>query len=118
MHKTLYILDDVDKLYMSRKESREGLYSIQGSVDASMQWQEDYIKKVRISLIAVTKKQYWQNKHQRNRNNQNTTMEKNPNVRTFQGTNQRNLSQENLDMTKKGKSPERNWISADSSTKS
>ena len=36
---------------------------------------------------------------------------------TFQATNKRNLTWENLDVAKKGKSKERNWISSDSRTK-
>ena len=35
----------------------------------------------------------------------------------FQATNKQNLTQENLDMAKKEKSFEKNWISSNSSTK-
>ena len=38
MHKALHLRDNVDKLYMLRKESRRGLASIQDSIDASRQW--------------------------------------------------------------------------------
>ena len=44
MHKALHPRDDVDRLYVSRKEGREGLTSIEDNVDASIQWLEDYIE--------------------------------------------------------------------------
>ena len=45
MHKALYLRDDVDWLYMSRKEGERWLTSIEDSVDASIQRLEDYIEK-------------------------------------------------------------------------
>ena len=45
MHKALYPRDDVDRLYVSRKEGERGLGSIEDSVDASIQRLEDYIGK-------------------------------------------------------------------------
>ena len=45
MHKVLYPRDDVDRLYVTRKEGGRGLATIQNSVDASIQQLEDYIKK-------------------------------------------------------------------------
>ena len=36
--------DDVDRLYLSRKEGRRGLPSIEDSIDASIQRLEDYIE--------------------------------------------------------------------------
>ena len=44
MHKALHPRDNVDRLYISRKEGGRGLASIEGSVDASKQRLEDYIK--------------------------------------------------------------------------
>ena len=41
MHKALHPRDDVDRLYVSSKEGRRGL----ASVDASIQRFEDYIEK-------------------------------------------------------------------------
>ena len=38
MYKALYPRDDVDKLYVSRKEGGRGLVSIEDSVYASIQW--------------------------------------------------------------------------------
>ena len=43
MHKALHPRDDVDRLYVSRKEEGRGLASIEDSVDASIQRLEDYI---------------------------------------------------------------------------
>ena len=45
MHKALYPRDDVDRLYVSKKEGGRGLASIEDSVDVSIQWLEDYIEK-------------------------------------------------------------------------
>ena len=45
MHKALYPTDDVDRLYVSRKEGGRGLASIEDSVDASMQRFDDYVGK-------------------------------------------------------------------------
>ena len=53
MHKALYPRDDVDRLYVSRKEGGEGLTSIEDSVDASKQRLEDYIQKHDGGLITA-----------------------------------------------------------------
>ena len=45
MHKALYPRDDVDRLYLSRKEGGRGVASIENSVDASTRRLEVYIKK-------------------------------------------------------------------------
>ena len=50
MHKALYPRDDVDKLYVSRKEGRRGLTSIEDSVAALIQ---DYIEKLGVRLITA-----------------------------------------------------------------
>ena len=44
MHKLLHLREDVHRLYVSRKEGRRGLASIQDSVNASIQKLEEYIK--------------------------------------------------------------------------
>ena len=44
MHKALHPRDDVDRLYVSRKEGGRELASIEDSVDASIQRLEDYIE--------------------------------------------------------------------------
>ena len=45
MHKALHPRDDVDRLYVSRKEGRKRLASIEDSVDASIQRLEDDVEK-------------------------------------------------------------------------
>ena len=45
MHKALHPRYDVGRLYVSRKEGGKGFASIEDSVDASIQWLEDYIEK-------------------------------------------------------------------------
>ena len=53
MHKALHPRDDVDRLYISRKEGGRGLASIEDSVDASIQRLEDYIEKHEQGLITA-----------------------------------------------------------------
>ena len=55
MHKALHPRDDVDRLYVSRKEGGRGLTSIKESVDASIQRLEDYIQKHEGGLIRATR---------------------------------------------------------------
>ena len=53
MHKALHPRDDVDRLYVSRKEGGRSLASIEDKVDASLQWIEDYIEKHERGLITA-----------------------------------------------------------------
>ena len=53
MQKALRPRDDVDRLYVSRKEGERGLASIKDSVDASIQRLEDYIEKHERGLITA-----------------------------------------------------------------
>ena len=77
MHKALHPRDDVDKLYVSRKEGGRGLASIDDTVDASIQRLEDYIEKLERGIITTirndtdntinermttTRKQKWERK--------------------------------------------------------
>ena len=55
MHKALHPRDDVDRLYVSRKEGGRALASIEDSVDASIQRLEDYIEKHEGGLITIIK---------------------------------------------------------------
>ena len=55
MHKAFSPKDDIDRLYVSRKEGGRRLASIQDSVEDSIQWQEDYIKNREGRLIIVTR---------------------------------------------------------------
>ena len=75
MHKALHPRDDVDRLYVSRKEGGRGLASIEDSVDVSIQRLEDYIEQHEQGLITairydtdntiddrrtITRKQKWE----------------------------------------------------------
>ena len=53
MHKALHPTDDVDRLYVPRKEGGGGLTSIEDSVDISIQRLEDYIEKHERGLITA-----------------------------------------------------------------
>ena len=45
MHKALNPADDIDRLYVSRKEGERGLTSIEDSVDESIRRLAGYMKK-------------------------------------------------------------------------
>ena len=77
MHKTLYPRDDIDRLYVPRKERGSGLASIEDSDGTSIQRLEDYIEKHERVLITairnntdntidnrmtITRKQKWEGK--------------------------------------------------------
>ena len=77
MQKALHPRDDVDRLYVSRKEGGRGHASIEDIVDASIQRLEDYIEKYQRGLITTigndsdntidermttTRKQKWEGK--------------------------------------------------------
>ena len=77
MHKALHPRDDIDRLYVSRKQGGKGLASIEDTVDASIQRLEDYIEKHEWGLITTirndtdntidermttTRKQKWEGK--------------------------------------------------------
>ena len=53
MHKALHPRDDVDRLYVSRKEGGRGIAIIEDSVDASIQRLEEYIEKRERGLITA-----------------------------------------------------------------
>ena len=55
MYKALHPRDDVDRLYVSRKEVGRWLASIEDSVDASIQLLKDYIQKHEGGLITATR---------------------------------------------------------------
>ena len=77
MHKALHPKDDVDRLYVSRKEGGRGLAIVEDSFDTSLQRLKDYIEKHERGLITVirnntdntidnrmttTRKQKWEGK--------------------------------------------------------
>ena len=53
MHKALHSRDDVDRLYVSRKQGGRGLASIEDTVDTSIQRFEDCIEKHERGLITA-----------------------------------------------------------------
>ena len=53
IHKALHPRDDVDRLYVSRKQGGRGLTSIEDRVDASIQRLEDNIEKHERGLITT-----------------------------------------------------------------
>ena len=55
MHKALHSRDNIDRLYVSRKEGGRGLASIEDSVDASIQRLEDYIEKYERGLFTASR---------------------------------------------------------------
>ena len=55
MHKALHPYDGVDRLYVSWENGGRGLTSIEDSVDASIQWLEDYIEKHEGGLVIATR---------------------------------------------------------------
>ena len=55
IYKTLHLSDDIDTLYVSRKEWGRGLTNIEDSVDTSIQRLEYYIEKLGGRLIAATR---------------------------------------------------------------
>ena len=55
MHKALHPRDNVDRVYVSRREGERGLASIENSVDTSIKRLEDYTEKRRGRLIIATR---------------------------------------------------------------
>ena len=55
IHKALHPRDNVERLYISRKEEGRGVTSSENCIDASMQQLEDYIEKHRERLIIATR---------------------------------------------------------------
>ena len=53
MHMVLHPRNDVDRLYVSRKDGGRWLASIEDSVDASIQRLEDYIEKHERGMITA-----------------------------------------------------------------
>ena len=54
MHKALHPRDDMDRLFVQRKEGGRGLTSNQDGIDTSIQQLVDYLKKCRGRLIITT----------------------------------------------------------------
>ena len=54
MHQALHLRDDIERLYISRKEGGRRLTSTEDSIDESI-WLQDYIEKHEGGLIAATR---------------------------------------------------------------
>ena len=65
MHKALHVGDDVDRLYVSRKEKGRGLVK-EDNVYASIQQRDDYIKKRSGRRIIATRNNTRINKMEKN----------------------------------------------------
>ena len=74
MHKALHPRDDVDRLYVYRKEGGRGLASIEDTVDSSIQRLEDYIGKTRTRTNYNHQKQYRQHDRRKSHNDSETKM--------------------------------------------
>ena len=53
IHKALHSRDNIDRLYVSRKEGGRELTSIEDSIDTSIQQLKDYIEKYEGGLITA-----------------------------------------------------------------
>ena len=69
INKVLHSRDDVDRLYVSRKEGGRELVSIEDRIDTSIHRLEVYIKKTRRRTDYNHQKRYWQHDGQQNDNN-------------------------------------------------
>ena len=101
MQKPLHPRDDIDRIYVPRKGGR-GLISIEDSVDASIQRLEDYIEKCGGKLITATRKNIDNTRINRTKIPRKQKWGR-KNLWTFDATNNRHLTQENVDVAKKGK---------------
>ena len=64
-HQALNPRDNIDRLNVIRKEEGRELASIEDSIDASIQWLEDYIQKLttpKTNRTTITRKQKWERK--------------------------------------------------------
>ena len=113
MHKALHSRDDVDRWYMSRKERGRGLASIDDRVYASIQRLEDYIEKRGGRLIKATRN----NTDNTRTNGTEIARKQKWEEKQIYGGFKRHITRENVDVAKKGKPSERNWICSNSSTK-
>ena len=78
MHKVLHPRNDIDRLYVSRKEGGRGLARTEDIVDAFIQRLKDYTEKRRRRLITATR-----NKTDNTENNQKTKMGSKTTLWTF-----------------------------------
>ena len=99
MHKALHPRDDVDKLYVSRREGGRELASIKTSVDTSIQRLEDYIGKRRGRLIIAIRS----NTNETRTSRAVITRQQKWEEKQLYGRFKRHLARENMDEDKKRK---------------
>ena len=83
IHKALHTSDEVDRLYVSRKEGGRKFASVEDSVDGSIQRLEDYIKKTWKKTDHSHQMQYWQLENIQKPNNQETKLGRKTTLWTF-----------------------------------
>ena len=98
MHKALQPRDDVDRLYLPRKEGERGLACIEDSVDASMPLLEDYIEKHDRWLITIIR-----NYTDNTIDDRMTTRKQKWEEKQLYGHFKQHLTPENMDLAKKRK---------------
>ena len=99
MHKPLYPRDDVDRLYVSRKEGGRGLASIEETVDTSMQRPEDNREKHERGLITTIRNDTDNTIDER----RTTTRKQKCEEKQFYDHFKQHCTTENLDLAKKRK---------------
>ena len=92
--------DDVDSVYVPRKEGGRWLKSIQDSIKTLIQGPEDYRKKWGEKLITTIRNNTCSN---RTKTTRKQKIGRKTTAWTFQATNKWHLTLENLDMAEKGK---------------
>ena len=113
MHEALHPRDDVDRLYVSIKEGGRGHAIFQNNFDASIRWLEDNMKSAEKDKSQKTIQRITEPKKKKNLKKMGIKTT----VWIFQATSKWNLTQKKLDIAKKVKLYERNWISSDSNTR-
>ena len=104
MHKVIHLRDNIDRLYMSRKEGFSGLASIEDSIATAIRGIEDNTKKKEQRKTNFSdQKQHKQHEDQQNNTNYKLEMGRKTTVWIFQATNKQNFTRENVNMIKKGK---------------
>ena len=101
MHKELNPRDEVDRLYVSRKEGGRGLASIEDTVDASIQPLEDYIEKHERGLITAIRNDTDNTIDDRMTTNRKQKWEENQLYGRFKRLINNISHQKNLDLAKK-----------------
>ena len=101
MHKALHPRDDVDRLYVSRKEGGRGLASIEDSVDASIQRFKDHVGKHEGGLFTAIRKDTDNTMNNRKTTTRKQKWEEKQLYERFKTTNKQHFTPENLDLPKK-----------------